>query len=683
MFVCENCNQREVKELGTKCTHCQDEIRERQKAAEIKRHKRQGSQFTTPINSKQNSPTQSRRGSQSETTDLIQFSRSSSPENEKKYRRQVDSLLNVGEFTGEQAKDGGSYSMEDSLSSDMFGSISESQLLSQFPTKEDSEKTLEKPQPKKEEIERIEPFKIVDNLGKLSETYQEILKENESPIDPQNKNYQSPSVSPIFQNKRLSLTPAALNFITTEITEEIARSPSENNQEFNYSEEIFERVNNLGEQKLETIIEEDEEPENEENKEDFREVIDVQKNKLVRKKLNVKKFYEKTGKKVLEFGSKAADIALSETTQNIVKVALAPIPGGSVAADLTIGGLRKAREVAQNIQQKRKELKGTSQEENENETISTQEARGIYDTSLLETLTEGQLELGNKLDQLITRRQSINDKLSSTVDITQNQLMENNKTGLTNLQTNINTNFNSLDFSTQFTQLKTDLIADLKPQPQNNTSLFVGLIVSVLFFGSQCHPIHTTVGPVGSENNEERVNIQTDEIQNNSEIKEEEISQVSEAIQNKEHQTLIFSTTENTENPLLTINISTEEKKEYTKLSMKIKRWKEQGKNISDLLYQREQLMVIPSQNVIPQKQKNDVIPNLNVLNVIPKNEVGNVIPRTKSELVANNVKPENVIPEPEPDKKIEPVKLWSDYYSVKKPTCFNCLKAGIKENEY
>jgi len=27
--------------------------------------------------------------------------------------------------------------------------------------------------------------------------------------------------------------------------------------------------------------------------------------------------------------------------------------------------------------------------------------------------------------------------------------------------------------------------------------------------------------------------------------------------------------------------------------------------------------------------------------------------------------------------------KLWSDYYSCKKPTCFTCLQQGIKENEY
>lgn len=27
--------------------------------------------------------------------------------------------------------------------------------------------------------------------------------------------------------------------------------------------------------------------------------------------------------------------------------------------------------------------------------------------------------------------------------------------------------------------------------------------------------------------------------------------------------------------------------------------------------------------------------------------------------------------------------KMWSDYYSCKKPTCFTCLQKGIKENEY
>jgi len=27
--------------------------------------------------------------------------------------------------------------------------------------------------------------------------------------------------------------------------------------------------------------------------------------------------------------------------------------------------------------------------------------------------------------------------------------------------------------------------------------------------------------------------------------------------------------------------------------------------------------------------------------------------------------------------------KLWSDYYSCKKPTCFTCLQQGIQENEY
>jgi hypothetical protein len=30
-----------------------------------------------------------------------------------------------------------------------------------------------------------------------------------------------------------------------------------------------------------------------------------------------------------------------------------------------------------------------------------------------------------------------------------------------------------------------------------------------------------------------------------------------------------------------------------------------------------------------------------------------------------------------------QPIKFWSDYYSVKKPRCLECLRQGIKETEY
>ncbi|CAG8595442.1 16083_t:CDS:1 [Racocetra persica] len=121
-------------------------------------------------------------------------------------------------------------------------------------------------------------------------------------------------------------------------------------------------------------------------------------------------------------------------------------------------------------------------------------------------------------------------------------------------------------------------------------------------------------------------------------------------------------------------------RKEYTKLSMKIKRWKEQGKDIGGLLYQREQLIGItlskitqlenvipsvilkkrangeneldPNLNVIPENQKKDVIPNETVKNVIPviSKVIANFGLRPGSDVIPlKNVTPELTT------KKVEP----------------------------
>ncbi|CAG8545932.1 4621_t:CDS:1 [Racocetra persica] len=557
MYLCQRCQKQEVRELGEKCKFCRqgtpiesipvgdnlsalrsdpklrpttelyEEMKERAKTIQIRQAKRHGSQFNTPTTSRQNTPAHSRQPSRSQTPELIQFSRSTSPENQKQFRKQVDETYDIPEFSTlnqSPATDAGSYvgiavpyQITDEQESLSGSFLDDSQILSQFPTKEDTAKTLN--------------INKNDQLGEISQLFQQITKENngESPIDPNDENYVSPSVSPLLnvpqQYKRLSFTSDAFSVITNEINEEIASSPLEDSKEFNYSEEIIKRVNNLGEQQLETIIEEEEGPENEtENQEDYRQIIDVvlegeeNKRKLVRRKVNVKKFAEKTGKKIIEIGSRVADVALSETTQNIAKVVLAPIPGGSVVADFTIGGLRQAKQTIGEIQQKKRDLLATKNllTENEEEFFDVDEAEKLT-TEHAEQEQNYFLKVNQKLDELLNRRNSANEKFKQSVDIMENQVdfsaqinQISKDIGVVNttqknlveaitkmgegiktqsdefekkLTTDINTSLNSLNFSTQLTQLKTDLTKNLKPQSpqsQNNNGLMIVIAIGFI-----------------------------------------------------------------------------------------------------------------------------------------------------------------------------------------------------------
>ena len=44
-----------------------------------------------------------------------------------------------------------------------------------------------------------------------------------------------------------------------------------------------------------------------------------------------------------------------------------------------------------------------------------------------------------------------------------------------------------------------------------------------------------------------------------------------------------------------------------------------------------------------------------------------------------NRIQPEKVVDQ----VKMSTTKLWSDYYSAKKPSCLGCQRTGIKEAEY